>query len=609
MITVDTLDESHVVITSDFPMRDKELIMSLPGARYDAKEYRYIAPLTWATCRTLRGIFGDHLKVGESLNAWAWLERNTRVDPARAMREAFNIDDDDSENAKIVENWRNGHPKPMYPFQESGTVFLSFARRALLCDEMGTGKSRQAIETLKLLHAKGETVFPAIVVAPNNMTLTWQKEFNEWWPGLKINVIKGAANVRRKSIADPAHVYIINYEGLRAHSRLAPYGSVRLKKCVVCDSTLPDTKFNRQTSCEHCKKELNFKAWKSIIVDEAHRMKDPKAKQTRAVWALRTADTENVLCLTGTAIANAPHDLWPALHLISKDEFPSRNKYIDRFCDVRFNPFGGMTVVGLSPRHKDEFFDIVDPRMRRMPKKAVLPFLPDKNYMQRYVEMTKKQTDAYRQMENGLIAIIGDGADGSIAVAANPLVQLTRLTQFASAYAEIDMEGNVRLANPSNKVDGLMSLLDDMGDEPLVVFAQSRQLIELAIKAAEARDITYATIVGGQTVDEREHQKMLFQNGKKRVIFCTIAAGGIGITLTRANTACFLQRSWSMVDNAQAEDRVHRIGSEVHDTVNIVDIISIGTIEERQRIVLGSKLERLEEVMRDRDTIRRLLGV
>lgn len=89
---------------------------------------------------------------------------------------------------------------------------------------------------------------------------------------------------------------------------------------------------------------------------------------------------------------------------------------------------------------------------------------------------------------------------------------------------------------------------------------------------------------------------------------CTIAAGGIGITLTRAATAIFLQRSWSMVDNSQAEDRVHRIGSEVHDKITIIDVVSTGTVEERQRVVLGNKLERLEEVMRDRETLRRVLG-
>ena len=494
---------------------------------------------------------------------------------------------------------------PMFPFQEAGVKFLKIAKRALLCDDMGTGKSRQTIETLKLALTMGDNPFPAIVVCPNSMTLTWKREFEQWWPGVVVQVVRGSATKRREQIANPeAHVWVINFEGLRAHSRLAPYGSYRLKRCIVCDSKLPDTRANQQSSCEWCQKELNLKPWTTLIVDEVHRIKDPKAKQTRAAWALRTAATKYVFGLTGTAIANAPTDLWPALHLISEDEWPSRTQYIDRYCLTSTNIFGTMTVLGLRDDTKEEFFDIVDPRMRRMPKDAVLPFLPKKTYSERYVDMTPKQATAYRQMEDGLIAMLGDG----IAVAINPLVQLTRLSQFASAYAEIDPEGQVLLTDPSCKVDALMEILEDMGDEPAVVFAQSRQLIGLAEKRLAHHGISYGLIVGGQTPEEREASKEAFQNGDVRVILCTIAAGGIGITLTRAATAIFLQRSWSMVDNLQAEDRVHRIGSEIHDKIEIVDIIANGTLEERQRLVLGGKQERLEEVMRDQATLLKLIG-
>ena len=263
-----------------------------------------------------------------------------------------------------------------------------------------------------------------------------------------------------------------------------------------------------------------------------------------------------------------------------------------------------MTIIGLKPETKDEFFLSVDPRMRRMPKEAVLPFLPKKTYTTRYVEMSQKQERAYRQMENDLIALLDD----SVTVAVNPLTQLTRLTQFASAFAEMNENGEVKLTAPSNKIDALVEILEELDGEPAVVFAQSRQLIELAAKKLDDLKISYGMIVGGQTPDERELAKNEFQAGRRRVILCTIAAGGIGITLTRSATAIFLQRSWSMVDNSQAEDRVHRIGSEIHDKITIVDVVSVGTVEERQRVVLGNKLERLEEVMRDRETLRRVLG-
>jgi SNF2 family DNA or RNA helicase len=591
-VVVDVYDVSRVVITSDNPMRDKDLIRSLPGSSYDLKAHRWTAPLTWATCRALRGIFDERLIIGEALASWAANELATRITPSIALREAYSADGDED----------------LYPFQRAGVQFLAYAKKALLCDEMGTGKTVQTIRTITELVRRGENPFPVLVVAPNNMTLTWKKEWEKWYPGVNAVVVKGSAAQRRAILEDTSpHVFIINYESVRTHSRLAPYGSIRLKRCTNCDATLADIPANKPSRCEHCPKELNEREWKTLIVDEAHRMKDPKAKQTRACWSLRTKTTEFIYALSGTAIANAPHDLWSALHLLSKEEWPSRSKYIDRYCLASWNVFGGMSVIGLREENKKEFFDIIDPRMRRMPKEAVLPQLPKKTYSERYVEMTAKQAKAYRQMEDGLIALLGDDSDAGIAVAVNPLVQLTRMTQFASAYAEVDDEGHVHLTAPSNKIDALMDLLEDMGNEPLVVFAQSRQLIDLAAHKLEAAKISFSMIVGGQTPDEREKAKDDFQNGHVRVVLCTIAAGGIGITLTRSSTACFLQRSWSMVDNSQAEDRVHRIGSEIHDKIEIVDIISVGTIEERQRITLASKSERLEEVMRDKDTLKRLL--
>jgi SNF2 family DNA or RNA helicase len=587
-VVIDVFDDTRILIHSDQPFRDKELISNLPGASYDLKEHRWLAPLSWASCRALRGIFDDRLEVGEKLTQWSWDEYTRRIKPAMELRQAW-----DAEGAA-----------DLYPFQRAGVLFLAYARRALLCDEMGTGKTIQAIRTLAELTVKGENVFPAIVVAPNNMLITWRKEFEKWWPGIKVNVVKGSANKRREILKDPAHVYVINWEGVRTHSRLSGYGSIKLKRCLTCDPTLPDVPANSPSRCEWCKKELNKIPWRTVIADEVHRMKDPNAKQTRAVWSLRTKATEFVYGLSGTAVANAPHDLWAGLHLISKEEWPVKSKYVGRYCLTSFNPYGPMRVIGLKEETKQEFFDIVDPRMRRMPKEAVLPFLPKKTYQERYVEMSQKQKRAYDQMEDGLVAQL----DSGLMVAANPLVQLTRLTQFASAYAELNEQGETKLQMPSNKVDALVEILEELDEDPVVVFAQSKQLIDLASHKLTALDVQHGLIVGGQTPDEREWQKTEFMEGRTRAILCTIAAGGVGITLTRAGTAVFLQRSWSMVDNSQAEDRVHRIGAEIHDKVNIIDILSSDTLEERQRVVLDGKLDRLEEVMRDRDTLMRVLG-
>lgn len=594
--------KQRLLIESDFPMRDRELIKALPGSKYSTKTHQWTAPLTWASLQAMRGMFGEHLVVCEDVEAWSWNHWNTTVGPALEARNAW-----DSEN--LTDTFPD-----LYPFQRGGVDFLSSARGAMLMDEMGTGKTPQTIRTLWNLVLAGENPFPAIVIAPNNMTLTWKKEFERFFPGVNVEVIKGGAAQKQKIMRKQGvHVFVINFEAVRIHSRLSPYGGMSLRRCVKCDPTLLDAKLFSPARCEVHPKELNAISFKTIIVDEAHRMKNPKAKQTRATVALRTPETKFVFGLTGTAIADSPVDLWPILNLIDPEQFPSRASYIDRYCLTSFDMFGTMSIVGLNPINRDEFFRVVDPITRRMPKAAVLPFLPSKVYSTRYEEMTPKQARAYREMDENQIAILGSDYSG-VTVSANPLTELTRLTQFSSSFAELDAEGNVKLTMPSNKITALLEIMEDLGeDEPVVVFAQSRQLIELASKALTNRTVNgakkpikHSMIVGGQSPDERELAKEDFQNGKVRAILCTIAAGGIGITLTRSKTAIFLQRSWSMIENKQAEDRVHRIGSEIHESIQIIDIVSPGTIEEQQRVALAGKEDRLQEIMRDADIVARV---
>lgn len=591
--------------------RDRDLIRAVPGATYDNVEtHAWLIPLSWSGCLTVRGLFRERLEIHESLAEWAWRHRTTFVEPALALRELIDGD---------------GDPR-LYPFQRGGVNFLSHACAQLasgevpfigklLTDEMGLGKTVQAIHTLIAYARYGFNVFPALVTAPNNMKLGWKSHFEEWWPGVQVQVLDGGRAQRLKQIkrvaSGEAHVLVTNWEALRGHSRLAPFGSIRLKRCVVCDKTLrgdPEVeKKHKQQACEWCQRELNDVDWVTIIADELHRAKEPKSKQTRALWALRTDKTLFRLGLTGTPIAEGPIDLWPALHFVDPVSWPTRSKYVDRWCLLSYNPFGGVTAVGIKPEVRDEFFAIVDPYVRRVPKSLVLPQLPKKVYVTRHAAMSPKQHSAYKAMEDGMVSYVFDEGDeiAGRVVAVDSLTKLTRLSQFASAYAMINDAGKVRLTDPSNKIDALLELLIELDGKPVVVFAESRQLIELAAARLAKSKIEHILIVGGQHSYEREHGIIRFQRGEVSVCLATIKAGGVGITLTRADTAIFLQRSWSMIDNQQAEDRVHRIGSERHDSITIIDIVAPGTVEEGQREALAGKYERLQEIVRDKDIIRR----
>ena len=140
-----------------------------------------------------------------------------------------------------------------------------------------------------------------------------------------------------------------------------------------------------------------------------------------------------------------------------------------------------------------------------------------------------------------------------------------------------------------------------------MVFAQSRKLIDLAEAELDRKGITSVRVTGSEGSELRALNVQTFQEGRVRVALCTFGAGSEGITLTRASTAVFLQRPWSLVQSRQAEDRIHRIGQDA-DKVRIIDLISKGTVDGKVHEALVVKGENLESVVRDRERMAEFLG-
>lgn len=586
------LNPSGDQIRIDTEWRYKELCKGIPGATWSATEKMWRAPLAWSTCLALRSVFKSELRIGPRLAEWATNELNTRVAPCNALRELETADGDET----------------LFPHQRAGVQFLAAARRALLADEPGLGKTAQTIRALKELKDRGEKVFPALVVCPNTLKKNWKREFAMWWPGVNVQVISGSATQRRKQFSEEdVDVYVINWESLRSHSRLASYGSVALARCVDCGGHDDKVSENR---CEVHKRELNAIDFKAVIADEIHRSKEPKSKQTRALWAA-SGDADIRYALTGTPIANNVLDLWPILHWIAPNEWPSKSRWIDRMVDTMFNAFGGMMVIGVKPHMREEFDAAINPRMRRMLKAKVLPWLPPVIKERRDVEMSTKQKKAYEQMRDVMIAQL---EGGEALTAPSPLTQTTRLLQFASSYAgiavdEITGEMSVALSEPSCKIDSLMDDVDagDFGDDSVAVCAVSRQLIDILSARLEKAKIPHGLITGAQNEDERQKAIDDFQSGRIKWILFTAQAGGVGVTLTAARRLIMLQRPWSLVDYKQALDRVHRIGSEIHDSIVITDYVTEGTIEERVIQVLETKADNFEQIVKDKNQFLKML--
>ena len=596
-VTVD-LDPSGKHIRIDAEWRYKELCKSIPGSSWNTEDKVWRVPLSWSSCLALRSTFREDLVIEPALKAWADNEVDTRIGPANTLRSLESADGDED----------------LFPHQRAGVAFLSVARRALLADEPGLGKTAQAIRALKRLEDQGTSVFPALIVCPNTLKKNWEREFKIWWPEVECVVIKGTSAKRKKAFDDIMSsepdrkiAVIINWESLRGHSRLAPYGSVALARCVACGGH--DAKVSA-TRCEVHIGELNKIDFGAVIADEIHRSKEPKSKQTRALWAA-TGDADIRFALTGTPIANNVVDMWSILHWLSPQDWPSKTKWIDRTVDTMMNAFGGMMVLGIKPHMEDEFYKAVNPHMRRMLKKAVLPWLPEVINDRRDIEMSTKQKKAYEQMRDHMIAEL---EDGEALTAPSILTQTLRLLQFASSYADIVVnettgEPKAVLSAPSCKVDALMDDIKngDFGEDSVAVSAVSRQLIELLSAAMTKADIPHGLITGAQDEDERQWAIEDFQSGKIKWILFTAQAGGVGVTLTAARRLIMLQRPWSLVDHKQVLDRVHRIGSEIHDSIIITDYVTENTIEERVIQVLETKADNFEQVVRDKDRLLALL--
>ncbi len=527
--------------------------------------------------------------VGPELRLWAEVELEDRVKPALALREEI-------EGGPIPLKPPAG--RKLRPFQQSDVRWMLAAQSGLLMSPVGSGKTPVVCTWMR-----NTAVERAVVFCPAAMRFPWRDELEKWYPELEGIPIIGTAGERRKliqEVADYGGVAIIGHEAARLHTRLAPYGNTEL------------------SATEKQLKELNHIEWDAVIVDEAHRLGDPSSKMTRAMWQVGR-DAGSRWGLTATPVRKGLDTLWSVLHFVNPIEWPTRTKYVDRYCMTSKNFWGGLTVGALRPEMEAEFQSIFDPRSRRLPKEIVLPLLPKCVPIVRELEMTKEQAEAYRQMVELNIAEV---LDGGVAVATSSAAAHTRLGQFASSFARIETKmvkdretGEVKpkdfveLELPSNKIDAYLSDLQDWlaQEEAVATFATSRRLINLLSEVLTKKKIKHTVIVGGQKDMERYEQIRMFQEGEVDVILVVIAAGGSGITLTRARIGAVLQESWSNVEDQQMEGRWNRIGSEAHVSTLRVTYLSKGTIDIGHHYdVLPGKEDILQQVLRDRETIAKL---
>jgi SNF2 family DNA or RNA helicase len=519
-------------------------------------------PATWAAAVQLTGLFGPWWAPGPRLREWARQELERR-----------------SGNGRLTYHPPAGLvPRP---YQETAAAMIAATGRVLIFDEPGTGKTITTILGLAERDFAHDT-FPVVCVVPASVVDPWVDAWRAWAPDWTAVAWRGAPEQRR-ALFGTADVYVVGYDTARIDvDLLARLGPV------------------------------------TVVADEVHMIKTPTAKRSLATRRL-ARKAEVFVGLSGTPITHHPGDLWPTLEALEPLAWPSRERWVKRYCDVIDDEDDyGEQVIGLAPDTETELRTALIGQHRRVAKADVLDQLPPKVYSIRMVELPGAYRKAYDDMAHKMLAQMPDSGEHLSAMTV--LAQLTRLAQLASAAAdieittEIDDDGqevehvHVRLRAPSWKVDALLEIIDERPGQPVVAFAPSRQLMMLAGQKADLMGLAVGYVVGGQSMGERTTTVERFQAGKLDLLCATTGAGGIGLTLTAARTCVFLQRPWSLVEALQAEDRLHRIGAEGHESIEIIDIVAADTIDTEVRAVLREKAGQLSALVQDPRIVTELLG-
>lgn len=525
-------------------------------------------PLSWPAVVQMAYMFGDAWRPTQALVAWINEQAAVRMLPPELSY---------------------GAPAGLTPYahQLAGAQLIKATGRVLLTDDPGTGKTVTALLGLQEWYGRA---WPILVVCPAGVVDHWLESVATWTPYWRAVAYRGP---KRRNLLGTADVYVTSYDIARID---APTGR---------------------------RGPLNRLAPQAVVIDECHYIKNPGAERSRAVVRI-ARDAPVVIAMSGTPITHNAGDLTPTLEAMDAGAWPSGERFKERYLLSVPGDYDNKNV-GLNPAAEPEFRACLEGQMRRVNKADVLD-LPPKVYSTRTVELPPEWRKAYDQFESDMIADLPDGG-GELQVMAVFSV-LTHLKQLACAPADVQVEYAMELDKnpqspefgqmverrhvhldlkaPSWKVAAMLEILAERPQQSVLVFAPSRQLIMLAGQAAEKAGRRIGYIVGGQSAKQRTAVRQAFQAGELDTILATTGAGGVGLTLTAAETVIYLQRPLPLVEAMQSEDRAHRIGQT--KSVEIIDIIAKNTVDTRIRAILRDHAGQLSELVKDPRIVAELFG-
>ncbi len=425
------------------------------------------------------------------------------------------------------------------PYQKRGLSWLAYLEslgmHPCLADDMGLGKTMQMISLL-LSKPMGE---PALLVAPTSVIGNWDREIKKFAPSISTFVYHGSQRQSKESY------YALNNSNLVITS----YGLLRKDKSV-----------------------FQARPWSRLILDEAQNIKNPLASQTKAICSI---NAESRIALTGTPIENRLMDLWSLFHFLNPG-FLGDKTFFKKAFEIPVQRDNDQTQARVLKRMVEPFI------LRRLKTdKSIIKDLPDKIEQKVYCQLTKEQASIYQSIVDHAEKQLNETeASNKQAIFISSLL---RLKQACNHPAQALQDGSEFSPERSVKLKRLLEMSQEIIDagDSLLIFSQFTEICDSLHKMLrEHLGVHTHYLHGGTSRKQREKMIEQFQaeDAKPSIFILSLKAGGVGITLTRANHVIHFDRWWNPAVENQATDRAYRIGQE--KTVFAYKFITTGTVEE-----------------------------
>lgn len=435
-------------------------------------------------------------------------------------------------------------PELLRPYQRRGVEWLhhlcDVSCHGLLADEMGLGKT---LQILALLATRPGAGGPSLIVCPASVVPVWQEEIAKFFPSIASEVLKSGNDFSRKK---ESVLWLASYTQLRKHRALLD--------------------------------EVDFTY---AILDEGQFIKNPDAKTTQTCFAIRA---QHRIVLTGTPLENRQLDLWSIFRFLLPGLLGSRASF-----ESSLNSDREGTLTRLRAQ--------LAPFILRRTKKEVAQELPPKLEMDLICPLTDVQRTEYARICSEGLERLGD--DVGAAMREKSFGFLALLTRLRQVCCDPDMLPWLKSPlTDSGKLSVLIEKLAEIigGGHKVVIFSQFVMQLD---RVREALALHYPDLpryeLTGMTLD-RQKPVQGFQGATgAAVMLVSLKAAGTGITLHAADYVFLLDPWWNPAVEAQAVDRVHRIGQT--NTVFVYRMVTAGTIEERIQALKESKKDLFDRVV------------